>query len=268
MLNKLFSKIVKFLILIFSGFRRNQKIISDLIVWLNIQQGRNAPVTNEMEVHYVKEFLNVNDDNVILDVGAHKGNYTEEVLKHLPNSKLFLFEPLKSNFEYLCEKFKNLENVKIYNYSLSDTVGEKTIYFNTIGDSQATLTKREEPHRNKFFTKSEVVKSNKLSVFWDSELDNKMIDLLKLDIEGVEFAVLSDIAVNLNKIKIIQFEIGEANIATKIFFKDFWEILQESKFKIFRYTHFNQLIQVKNYSEYEEFFRYSNFLAVNQNFNK
>ena len=103
-------------------------------------------------------------------------------------------------------------------------------------------------------------------MFWDSELDNNKIDLLKLDIEGEEFAVLSDIAVNLNKIKLIQFEIGEANIATKIFFKDFWEILQESKFKIFRYTHFNQLIQVKNYSEYEEFFRYSNFLAVNQNF--
>ena len=80
MLNKLFSKVVKFLILIFSGFRRNQKIISDLIVWLNIQQGRNAPVTNEMEVRYVKEFLNVNDDNVILDVGAHKGKYSEEVL--------------------------------------------------------------------------------------------------------------------------------------------------------------------------------------------
>jgi hypothetical protein len=147
-------------------------------------------------------------------------------------------------------------------------VGERTIYFNTTSDSQATLTKREEPHRNKFFKKSEVVNSNKLSEFWDSELNYEKIDLIKLDIEGEEFAVLSDIVNHLGKIKLIQFEIGEANIATKIFFKDFWEVFLNSNFKIFRYTHFNKLIEVKNYSEYEEFFRFSNYLAINQDFNK
>ena len=144
MFSKLLSKIIKFLILFFSGFRRNQKLISDLIVWLNIQQGRNAPVSNEMEVNYIKKFLKNNDDTVILDVGAHKGTYTDEILKHLPNSRLYLFEPLNSNYEYLIKKFEKFENVKIYNYSLSDTVGERTIYFNTTSDSQATLTKREE----------------------------------------------------------------------------------------------------------------------------
>ena len=111
MLNKLFSKVVKFLILIFSGFRRNQKIISDLIVWLNIQQGRNAPVTNEMEVRYVKEFLNVNDDNVILDVGAHKGTYTDLIINNFKTEKILMFEPQDNIFKSLKKKYEN--NTKI-----------------------------------------------------------------------------------------------------------------------------------------------------------
>ena len=60
------------------------------------------------------------------------------------------------------------------------------------------------------------------------------------------------------------FEIGEANIATKTFFKNFWELLTDSKFEIYRYTHFGKLLRIDSYSEYEEFFRYSNYLAVNK----
>ena len=53
---------------------------------------------------------------------------------------------------------------------------------------------------------------------------------MKLDIEGEEFVVLFDIKDNLQNINLIQFEIGEANIATKTFFKNFWELLTDSEF--------------------------------------
>jgi len=78
--------------------------------------------------------------------------------------------------------------------------------------------------------------------------------------------VLNDVRDNLHKIKLIQFEFGEPNIGSRIFFKDFWEMLTDN-FKIFRYTHFDQLIEVKQYSEYEEFFRFTNYLAVNRDLN-
>ena len=266
MKNNIFEKIIKLVILIFSGFKKNQKLINNLIVWLNIQQGRNAPISNEIEVNFVTKFLAGEENNLILDVGAHKGEYTDQLLKKLPNSIIYLFEPTKNLFEYLVNKYHGEQNIHVVNYSLSDSYGRKTIYFNSENDSQATLTKREEPHRNKYFNKKEIIKSTKLSTYWKKELNNQRIDLLKLDIEGEEFVVLFDIKDNLQNINLIQFEIGEANIATKTFFKDFWELLTDSKFEIYRYTHFGKLIKIDNYSEYEEFFRYSNYLAVNKEY--
>ncbi len=264
MINILFEKIIKLVVIVFSGFRKNQKLISNLIIWLNIQQGRNGPISNEIEVNFVTKFLAGSDSKLILDVGAHKGEYTDQLLKKFPNSNIYLFEPTKNLFEYLVNKYERKQNIHVENYSLSDSCGTKTIYFNSENDSQATLTKREEPHRNKYFNKEEVIKSTKLSTFWKKELNNHKIDLLKLDIEGEEFVVLLDIKDNLQNINLIQFEIGEANIATKTFFKNFWELLTDSKFEIYRYTHFGKLLRIDSYSEYEEFFRYSNYLAVNK----
>ena len=57
MINILLEKIIKLVILVFSGFKQNQKLISSLIIWLNIQQGRNAPVSNKIEVNFVTKFL-------------------------------------------------------------------------------------------------------------------------------------------------------------------------------------------------------------------
>jgi FkbM family methyltransferase len=266
MINIISEKIIKLVILLFVGFKQNQKLISNLIIWLHIQQGRNAPISNEMEVSFVSKFLAEADSNLILDVGAHKGEYTDQLLKKLPNSRIYLFEPTKNLFEYLVNKYERNQNIHVENYSLSDSHGTKTIYYNSENDSQATLTKREEPHRNKYFNKTEIIKSTKLSTFWKEELNNQRIDLLKLDIEGEEFVVLFDIKDNLQNINLIQFEIGEANIATKTFFKNFWELLTDSKFEIYRYTHFGKLLRIENYSEYEEFFRYSNYLAVNKGY--
>jgi len=57
MLNKFLTKCIKLTILIFTSFRKNQVLISNLIIWLNIQQGRNSPVTNIEEVSFVKRYL-------------------------------------------------------------------------------------------------------------------------------------------------------------------------------------------------------------------
>ena len=90
--------------------------------------------------------------------------------------------------------------------------------------------------------------------------------MLKLDIEGTEIKVIEDIKNNLDKIHLIQFEFGEENIGSRTFFKDFWDIFNENNFLVYRYTHKNFLIEIKEYTEYDEFFRYTNYIAINQNF--
>lgn len=258
------KKLIKFLILLVSRFRKNQNIITEFIVWLNIQQGKNAPLNNKIESSFVLNYLNNSNETLIVDAGAYHGSYTDELLKALPSANYYLFEPAGVQFNHLEDKYKSYKNIHVFNYSLSNKEGLQTLFYNKPGDTQATLNKREESNRNKFFDFSEEVQSIKLSKFWDEHFYGKSIDLLKLDIEGEEYNVLKDLTNHLDKIKLIQFEFGEANLASRVFFKDLWSLFESKNFKIYRYTHYGSLLEINSYSEYDEFFRFTNYLAVNQ----
>tara|TARA_B100000965_G_scaffold26491_1_gene19774 strand:+ start:1070 stop:1891 length:822 start_codon:yes stop_codon:yes gene_type:complete len=262
-LKKYILKAIKLLIILLSNFGRDQKILNNLLIWINIQQGKNAPVNNEMEVGFVSRFLDLDRDLLIVDIGGHKGSYTDELLKNFSNVKIIIFEPSKSNCEILVEKYKENKKVSIENFAVSNISGKGKLYSNNNSDSLATLYKREEKDRDRYFPLEEDIEIIKFSDFWSNKLNFQRIDLIKLDIEGSEFNVIKDLENNLSNINLIQFEFGEANIGSRIFFKDFWTIFNLNSFTIFRYTHKGNLIQVKNYTEYDEFFRYTNYLAVN-----
>ena len=89
---KVYLKAIKFLILLISSFGKKQSLLNNLLVWLNIQQGKNAPIDNEMEVKFVSKFLEKNKDNLLIDVGGFEGKYTDE-LKYFPESHITIFEP-------------------------------------------------------------------------------------------------------------------------------------------------------------------------------
>ena len=267
-MEKIYLKIIKLLILIFSSFGKKQNLLSNLLVWLNIQQGKNAPIDNKMEVQFVSKFLEKEKETLIIDVGGFKGSYTDELLSNFPKGDITIFEPSFINFSYLLNKYKNNKQVKIENYAISDFSGKAKLYSNNESDTLATLNKREEKNRGRKFLREEEIEVIRFSNYWNDVLNNKNIDLLKLDIEGSEINVIKDLESKLTNIYLIQFEFGEANIGSRTFFKDFWDILNEKNYLIYRYTHKKFLIEIKEYSEYDEFFRYTNFLAVNQNFEK
>lgn len=59
----------------------------------------------------------------IIDVGAHKGSYTDLFLIFNKNLKLVLFEPNIYLYKKLQKKYKNKKNLKIFN----NGIGEKNI---------------------------------------------------------------------------------------------------------------------------------------------
>ena len=267
-MEKIYLKIVKLLILTFSSFGKKQNLLSNLLVWLNIQQGKNAPIDNKMEVQFISKFLEEEKEVLIIDVGGFKGSYTDELLINFPKSDITIFEPSFINYSYLLNKYENNKQVKIENYALSDFSGKAKLYSNNESDTLATLNKRIEKNRGRNFSREEEIEVIRFSNYWNDVLNNRNIDLLKLDIEGSEIKVIKDLESKLNNIYLIQFEFGESNIGSRTFFKDFWDILNENNFLIYRYTHKNFLIAIKEYTEYDEFFRYTNFIAVNQKFEK
>ena len=69
-------------------------------------------------------------NNLVIDVGAHLGNYTNQVLKLNIKAKVFLFEPQKKYYQKLVNNYKNNHKIKVFNYAISDKKKTLTLKIN------------------------------------------------------------------------------------------------------------------------------------------
>ena len=196
---------------------KNNKILINLFSFLiSIVDYRNK----KKIINYFKKKFN-NQLLDIIDIGAHKGETIDLLLKNFKINKIYAFEPNKNLFSVLKKKFDKLNNnVVIFNMG----IGQKKEYKNLnimVDSSSSTFNdinrtsdyfKRKQRIFNFFFKNTEFIKSqqwievNKLSNIIDIQKINK-VDLLKIDTEGYEYNVLKGIKnEDFKKIKFIYFE--------------------------------------------------------------
>lgn len=216
------------------------------------------------EIKSLKKLLK-EDVNVVLDIGANYGIYTDELLKYYPDAKYFLFEPLKDYYQYLLNKYKNNPNIKIFNNAVSDKDLSSIIYYDKKGTGAASLTKRNLDHFNIKFDQFEEVKLISLNKIFKDNFNNNSfkINICKIDIEGHELTVLDSIKNNFEKFSLIQFEFGGCNIDSRTYFKDFWYLLKNN-FDIYRIGPSGPIL-INEYRELDETFVMTNYIAVNRN---
>ena len=214
----------------------------------------------------------------IFDVGAFHGTYTDEILKSYPESNFFLFEPDEVNFNFLKKKYSNLKNINLFNTAVSNKNEIGTLFSYLEGSQRGSLINQDFSHLKiedgKYIQSTEIndhikndihqtVKVARIDTFSnDRKIDT--IDLCKIDIEGNEMNAFEGMGEKIYKIKIIQFEFGEPNIDSRVFFKDFFKFLKNKNFEIYRITP-SRLEKIKNYDEKLEHFRVTNFIAFNKN---
>ena len=210
--------------------------------------------------HEVACCLSFVTPNVVIDIGANKGLYTEQLLARLPNAQYHLFEPAQANVVVLDEKFSTMPNVTVHRFALSNNDSSSTLYADTPGSGLASLTKRRLDHFNIHMTCEETIQTKRFDCVWtDSEA---LIDYVKIDVEGHELDVLEGFGELIAKVKLIQFEFGGCNIDTRTFFQDFWYFFTQRNFKLYRISPIG-IIPITRYSEYDEFFSTTNYIAVN-----
>ena len=162
-----------------------------------------------------------------LDVGSHKGTYTDLVIKNFQVNKVLMFEPQKYIFKKIKKKYKNIKFIKIFNYAISNKNKMQKIYINK-HDLTSSLKKIDETssylkYKAKLFTSNNyksliketyIVKTIRLNdIVKKNHLEK--INLLKIDTEGYELEVL----LGLNKsIKYVQYILIEFH-RDKIYFK-------------------------------------------------
>jgi len=145
-----------------------------------------------------------------VDVGCHKGEVLETILKAAPNGHHYCFEPLPDMFENLQKNFAD-QPCTFHEIALSDSVGETTFNYVVSNPSYSGIKKRKYDKPNE--------KDTQITVQMDL-LDNiipleKKIDFIKIDVEGAEFLVMKGASKIIDKWKpVVVFEhgIGGADI--------------------------------------------------------
>jgi FkbM family methyltransferase len=203
-----------------------------------------------------------NKPDIVIDIGANKGLYAEQLLERYPDASFFLFEPSPFNHHILQEKFYGCKNINIFKDAVSSTTGSAMLFSNEEGSGLASLTKRQLDHLGISMNLEYCINTIRLDDFLDGPLRAKIIDYIKIDIEGHELDALIGMGERIRDAKIIQFEFGGCNIDTRTFFRDFWYFFEANNFRVYRITPTGcSLIPV--YRESDEFFSTTNYVAVN-----
>jgi len=172
----------------------------------------------------------ISNNPIIFDVGGNQGQIIEKYLKIFDKPTIHSFEPIKTEFDMMFSKFKNMKNIFLNNFALGDKTEEKE--FNVTANSgnssfnKINLNTDWLKLRSKQYNTSEegYVKSvQKVNVIKldDYCKDNNIgvIDLVKIDTQGYEDKVLEggERTIKQNKIKAIVTEIMFDNIYDKYF---------------------------------------------------
>ncbi len=186
----------------------------------NIQKTRirdfSVYYSNKVELHDLKKEIfseRIYDielshsEPLIIDIGGNIGLSTLFYKSEYPNSRIIVFEPHPQNFDLLeMNVFQNnLSNVDCVRKAIAASEGEKTLYYSNNHFSSASC-KKSAWNRTEVEQEKIIVNSIKLDNFL-----NERVDLVKMDIEGLEEEVILNSKKALKLISNLIFEFHYSN---------------------------------------------------------
>ena len=233
--------------------------------------GNGAGVDKSGESSAIKNIFRYEkkEHYTVFDIGANKGQFRkmakETLLGELSNDGfvIYSFEPAKSTFEMLVKNFEEVERPYLKNLGLGKEKKRSTLYYDKLGSTLASQSKRDLSFANIEMTMEEQIEIDTLDSFC-IENSISFIDLLKIDVEGYEMDVLQGAAqmIQAKKIKSIMFEFGGTNIDSRTYFKDFYHYFSKLEYKLYRITPLGYLYPLESYKEIYEQFKTTNYLAI------
>lgn len=193
----------------------------------------------------------ISEDSNCIDVGCHKGEILDVILKKASQGKHFAFEPIPSFYADLKEKYR--DEATIFPYALSNEVGQTTFHYVKNAPAYSGINQREYKVKTPDIEKIEVQKK-KLD---DVIPEDLAIDLIKIDVEGGEFDVLKGAERTLKQHRpLLIFEFG--NGASEFYDSspaDFFNFLYALDYKIYTLDRFlNQSTQLSR-EQFQEIYQ-------------
>jgi FkbM family methyltransferase len=120
-----------------------------------------------------------------VDIGCHRGDVLEPMIRIAPHGRFYAFEPLPGLFEHLQSRFGSDERIKLFNIALSDKKG--TVPFQYVVDAPAYSGFRTTEAGGGMGASQTI---NVATARLDDVLGSASVDLIKIDVEGAELQVL------------------------------------------------------------------------------
>jgi len=184
------------------------------------------------------------------DVGSHMGTYSDLILGEFSNCKTYMFEPQFHIFKKIKKKYKNQNNVKIFNFAISNKLGKKKFNINK-HDLTSSLTSLDFKNNRYLQLKARLfgtnssgmvlqkknIQTKKLSQFIKSK-KIRIIDLVKVDTEGHELEVLEGLGKDIKNIRYILIEFHNDKIYLSYKPKKIHNLLINNNFELKKRYHF------------------------------
>ena len=184
------------------------------------------------------KYLKNHKIDLVIDAGAHKGEFLINIMPHVPFKKAYTFEPQFEVFNILKKKLINDERIKHNNLALSEIIEKKKITINKL-TSTSSLSEFDNSsvflkiknfllrQKNEELNSYEVTTTTIDNYFEELDLSNS---LLKIDVEGYELNVLKGSKNTIKKIKFVLIENQFFNIYKNNNEKDWHDYLMKNKF--------------------------------------
>ncbi len=177
-------------------------VIKRLIKKLPVAFTRNQQYDRQTK-RVIKKICKRNSN--CIDVGAHKGEVLDYMLRYAPEGMHYAFEPIPDLYTTLKEKYSTSPRCRISDVALSNAKGTASFNYVVSNPSYSGLVKRkyDRPHEE----------DRRITVATDL-LDNILpsdiaIDLMKVDVEGGELLVMEGARSMITRCKpVIIFEHG------------------------------------------------------------
>jgi len=255
----------------FLGGPSFRKFNKHLIQWAYTGLGVGNYESDQIsgELPFLQHYLNPErcPSGIVLDVGANIGYYAQTVHQVNPSLDIHAFEPHPRTFGVLQKNTASNPQIRCFPFGFGKEIGTPTLFDHGGKDGTEHASLHQDALLHAGYGQEETqrvqIRLDTIDHFLEAHGIDRVL-FLKIDTEGHEYAVLqgAEHALQQGRIQWIQFEFNEMNVASRVFFKDFWDLLKD--YRMFRLTP-HGLLPIHRYSVAEcEVFRFQNFVAVHR----
>jgi len=123
----------------------------------------------------------ITPNSIVIDVGGYEGDWAHSIFTKF-GCVVYVFEPVKKYYYHMVNRFSGNNSIRIFNFALSNIDGEAYITHNTASSSVFL----------EGISKERITLKSLKTFLIEESLFETDIDLIKINIEGMEYDLLEN----------------------------------------------------------------------------